>query len=217
MRAARRPGTVLQAQSRLQPRLRLRLRPCAAAAAASPAAAAVAELLALGAASRYGADASAAQRVRALELVATLATAAPGAAPRTPEALLGGRWALAYTTEADVHRLAPFAAAITQELDFSARRHATNRIELRLLGLPIRLAAGGPLRLPGPSPLRVAYAFDELTVTLFSLPPLSLPPRGGGWSEAVYADGGCRVMRNSRGDTLVLTRETDAGVSGASN
>jgi hypothetical protein len=224
MHVARRVGPAPQAQQRLRPHPVSQRRSAAAAATVTAAAAAAAatavvadakrELLALGAASRYGAEASAAQRARALSLVEVLATAmmpatAAATAAGAPEALLGGRWALAYTTEGDVHRLAPAATAISQELDFAARR-VTNRIELRLLGLAVGLAAGGPLRTPGPSPLRVAYAFDALTVTLFSR-VLSLPPRGGGWSEAVYADGACRVMRNSRGDTLVLTKEAEAG------
>lgn len=35
---------------------------------------------------------------------------------------------------------------------------------------------------------------------------LTLPPVGGGWTEAVFCDGELRVMENSRGDTLVLRR-----------
>ncbi len=35
---------------------------------------------------------------------------------------------------------------------------------------------------------------------------LTLPPVGGGWTEAVFLEGGLRVMQNSRGDTLILER-----------
>lgn len=55
---------------------------------------------------------------------------------------------------------------------------------------------------------RLLYAASaNLTVELVG-GRLRLPfgPPGGSWTEAVYADDALRVMRNSRGDTLVLER-----------
>jgi hypothetical protein len=53
---------------------------------------------------------------------------------------------------------------------------------------------------------RISYAFDEVIIEIPHFMRFSLPfyPKGGGWTEAIYADKGLRVMRNSLGDTLLF-------------
>lgn len=57
---------------------------------------------------------------------------------------------------------------------------------------------------------RIQYKFDKLTISIGGL-QLTLPPVGGGWTEAVFCDDELRVMQNSRGDTLVLQRLSGKG------
>jgi hypothetical protein len=58
---------------------------------------------------------------------------------------------------------------------------------------------------------RIQYKFDKLTISIGGL-RLTLPPVGGGWTEAVFCDDELRVMQNSRGDTLVLQRLPGEGM-----
>ena len=54
-------------------------------------------------------------------------------------------------------------------------------------------------------PRRVLYKFDSGRIEVGPL-SLSFTPPGGGWSDSTFCDDNFRVVRNSRGDTLVFTR-----------
>lgn len=144
---------------------------------------------------------------------------------------LGGTWRLVYTTEGDVHKLAaglPLGLSslikvqdIWQDIYFTEETgkgstgsiegsedsgasdgRVTNTIEFAA-PFALRLQAGGPMTVESERRIRYKFDFAALTVGLLIL---RFPPRGGGWTEACYVDEGLRVMRNSRGDTLVLQR-----------
>jgi hypothetical protein len=94
--------------------------------------------------------------------------------------------------------------SVSQEIDATLEL-VTNRVAWRLGGL--RLAASAPARAEAPQ--RLTYRFASLTLSAGERTVLAvqLGPRGpGGWSESTYLDGDTRIVRNSRGDMLVLQR-----------
>ena len=125
-----------------------------------------------------------------------------------------GLWTLLYTTEADVHRLTALPGAapnVTQRIALPAAGavpRVTNRIELRP---GWGLEAGGPLTVS--TAKRLVYRFDYIALLVARI-RLTLPlgtGGPGGWSDQVFCDGATRVVRNSRGDLLVLARAAGGG------
>ena len=124
-----------------------------------------------------------------------------------------GLWALVYTTEQDVHAFARlpggFRVSASQKLDMGGRT-VTNTVDVSPL---LRLTAVAPATLVPPR--RVEYRFSLLRVALFSdtlrfeVPLARLGIQPGGWSDTTFVDEDTRIARNSRGDLLLLQRETD--------
>jgi len=118
---------------------------------------------------------------------------------------LEGRWDLIYTTEKDVHLFQSLGAGeIFQEIDLEGMRLANN----------ILFPAGCGLRAEAPVRVRSAdsieYYFDKIILRVFGLPiPWRLSKGPGGWSRTVFVESE-RVVRNSRGDLLVLRRHDAA-------
>jgi len=145
-----------------------------------------------------GAGASAAQAEAVDAAAAALTALNPTRKPTAGK--LQGVWSLAYTTEKDVHFLAVLPVQeISQEVDLEGAM-VTNRVVYKL---PISLVAKAPLEVVGPA--RIEYEFSSFVLTVLGA-ELSITPRGKGWSESVYVDDELRVVRNSRGDLLVLER-----------
>ena len=118
---------------------------------------------------------------------------------------LEGRWDLIYTTENDVHLFQSLGAGeIFQEIDLEGMRLSNN----------ILFPAGCSLRAEAPVRVRSAdsieYYFDKIILRVFGLPiPWRLSKGPGGWSRTVFVEDE-RVVRNSRGDLLVLRRRATA-------
>ena len=157
-----------------------------------------------------GARASPGQRQAINKAAASLEQLQPGDASVFPQA--AGLWALVYTTEQDVHAFTRLPGGLrvsaSQELDVE-RRVVTNTVEARPL---LRLTAVAPATLVPPR--RVTYRFSLLRVALFNdtlrfeVPLAKLGVQPGGWSNTTYVDGDTRIARNSRGDLLLLQRDT---------
>ena len=85
----------------------------------------------------------------------------------------------------------------------------TNTVDARPL---LRLTAVAPATLVPPR--RVDYRFSLLRVALFNdtlrfeVPLAKLGVQPDGWSDTTYVDGDTRIARNSRGDLLLLQRDT---------
>ena len=54
---------------------------------------------------------------------------------------------------------------------------------------------------------RIQYVFDKAFLQVAAL-QIPFPPRGGGWTQAVYIDADMRIMNNSQSDTLIFRRRT---------
>jgi len=144
--------------------------------------------------------------------VEALAGVAPPWTPRSGG--LGGAWNLEWTSETDVHAIVRSLPVRGIQQDIEVRGGAqdlgqvTNRILLSLPGgIPARLEAVADVQ--EASPRRLAYAFRSFAVVLGGgdgFIRLPLPVMGSGWTKATFLDADLRVMQNSRGDTLVLTR-----------
>jgi hypothetical protein len=121
--------------------------------------------------------------------------------------MLNGDWELLFTTESSVHALVKGlffglgVQTIRQIVDLRSLR-VSNRIEFESFGFAIQARA--PAKIVGRN--KISYAFDEVIIEIPHFMRFSLPfyPKGSGWTEAIYADKGLRVMRNSLGDTLLF-------------
>jgi len=121
--------------------------------------------------------------------------------------MLNGDWELLFTTESSVHALVKGlffglgVQTIRQIVDLRSLR-VSNRIEFESFGFAIQARA--PAKIVGRN--KISYAFDEVVIEIPHFMRFSLPfyPKGSGWTEAIYADKGLRVMRNSLGDTLLF-------------
>jgi hypothetical protein len=125
-----------------------------------------------------------------------------------------GLWVLVYTTEQDVHAFARlpggFQVSASQQLAWTEDGGVvTNTVDLRPV---LRLTAVAPATLVPPR--RVEYRFSLLRVALFSdalcfeVPLARLGMQPGGWSDTTFVDEDTRIARNSRGDLLLLRRDT---------
>ncbi|KAG1660646.1 hypothetical protein FOA52_008006 [Chlamydomonas sp. UWO 241] len=128
---------------------------------------------------------------------------------------LAGTWRLLYTSEASVQSIVRGlpVQVVLQTVELSADGRAgtvTNRMEFSVLGAAIESA--GPVEPAPDAPRRLVYTADSRLAfeALGGRLQLSMgPPTRGLWSGAVYLERACRVMRNSRGDTIVLERADD--------
>ena len=127
---------------------------------------------------------------------------------------LAGTWDLEWTTEADVHAISRWLPVsriqqrIKKEGGALGLGEVCNLMGLSLPGgLPARLEAVADVQ--ESSSTRLAYSFRSFALVLGKRDGsarVPLPVMGAGWTEATYLDADLRVMQNSRGDTLILTR-----------
>jgi hypothetical protein len=171
-----------------------------------------AELMALTAGQRLGADSSPEQvaAVRALmeELSAYNPTTNPASSP-----LLCGTWDIVWTTESELLAL---TSSGFLGLPWSASYQTITRAPLDggggwAYGLENAIDFdGGFLRVgsscsPQPSGGRVDFAFSSCSAKWREV-TLPLPPVGAGWFEVLYMDDELRLCRDSRADLQICAR-----------
>ena len=173
-------------------------------ATATPEKAALLELVAP--AARRGVGHTKAQRAALETAVDALVAAAPSSATgAAAKKALSAAWRLLWTSERETLFLLD-KGLFGRE---AGESYQTIDVAARTLSNTIEFADGAEFAVESTIELeegaRVAFRFTSAGLRLPRL-TLPLPPFGQGWFDNVYVDDTLRISRDSRGDTLVVTR-----------